>query len=184
MVFLVVMYGYDNWNIKKAEYWRIDAFELACWRRHLRFPWTARRSNQSILKEISIHWILNIPGRTDAKAETPILCPPNAKNWLIWKDPNAGKDWRQEEKRMTEDEMVGWHQRLAGHESEQALGVGDEQGSLVCCSPRGCKELDTIEQLNWIELMEYRFFKSDMQKGERESGMNWRGHICVPPKFT
>ena len=74
-------------------------------------------------------------GRTDAEAETPILWPPDMKNWLIWKDPDAGKDWRWEEKGMTEDEMVGWHHRLNGHEFEQALGVGDEQGSLTCCSP-------------------------------------------------
>ena len=74
-------------------------------------------------------------GRTDAEAETPILWPPDAKNWLIWKDPDAGKDWGQEEKGMTEDEMVGRHHQLNGHEFEQALGVGDGQGSLACCSP-------------------------------------------------
>ena len=82
-------------------------------------------------------------GRTDAEAETPILWPPDAKNWLIWKDPHAGNDWRREEKGTTEDEMVGWHHRLNGHESEQALGVGDGQGSLACCSPRGHKESNT-----------------------------------------
>ena len=74
-------------------------------------------------------------GRTDDEAETLILWPPDAKNWLTGKDPNAGKDWRQEEKGMTEDEMVGWHHWLDGHEFEQAPGVGDEQGSLGCCSP-------------------------------------------------
>ena len=73
-------------------------------------------------------------GRTDAEVETPILWPPDAKNWLIWKDPDAGKDWSWEEKGTTEDEMVGWHHRLDGHEFEQALGVGDGQGSLVCYS--------------------------------------------------
>ena len=82
-------------------------------------------------------------GRTDAEAETPILWPPDAKNWLIWKDPHAGNDWRREEKGTTEDEMVGWHHRLNGHESEQGLGVGDGQGSLACCSPRGHKESNT-----------------------------------------
>ena len=91
-------------------------------------------------------------GRTDAKAETPILWPPDAKNWLIGKDPDAGKDCRREEKGMTEDEMVGWHHWLNGHEFEQALGVGDGQGSLACCSPWGHKELDMTEQLNWTEL--------------------------------
>ena len=76
-------------------------------------------------------------GRSDDEAETPIIWPPDAKNWLIRKDPDAGKDWRQEEKGMTEDEMVGWHHRIDGHDSEQALGAGDGQGSLVCCSPWG-----------------------------------------------
>ena len=92
-------------------------------------------------------WILI--GRTDAEAEAPILWPPDAKNWLIGKDPDAGRDWRQKEKGTTEDEMVGWHHWLDGHEFEQALGVGDGQGSLVCCSPWGRKESDTTEQLNW-----------------------------------
>ena len=87
-------------------------------------------------------------GRTDVDAETPILWLPDAKNWPIRKDLDAGKDWRQEEKGMTEDEMVGWQHRLDGHELEQALGVGDGQGSLACFSPRGQKESDTIEQLN------------------------------------
>ena len=89
-------------------------------------------------------------GRTDAKA--PILWPPDMKNGLIGKDPDAGKDWRQENKGMTEDEMVGWHHWLNGHELEQALGAGDGQGRLACCSPRGCKELDTTERLNWTEI--------------------------------
>ena len=82
-------------------------------------------------------------GRTDAKAETPILCPPDAKNWLVWKDPDAGKDWRQEEKRMTEDEMVGWHHWLNGHEFGQILGESGGQGSLACCTMWGRKESDT-----------------------------------------
>ena len=85
-------------------------------------------------------------GRTGAVAETPILWPPVEKNWLLGKDPDAGKDWRQEEKGMTEDEMVGWHHRLNGHEFEQALGVGDGQGGLAWC----LKELDMTERLNWI----------------------------------
>ena len=91
-------------------------------------------------------------GRTDAEAETPILWPPDAKNWLIWRDPDAGKDWGWEKEGTTEDEMVGWHHRLNGHEFEQALGVGDGQGSLACCSPWGHKESDRTEQLNWTEL--------------------------------
>ena len=88
-------------------------------------------------------------GRTDVEAETPILLPPDVKNWLIGKDPDDEKDWRQEEKRTTEDKMVGWHQRLIGHEFEQAPGVGNGQGSLACCSPCGCKVLDTTKWLNW-----------------------------------
>ena len=90
-------------------------------------------------------------GRTDAEAETPVLWPPDVKNWLIWKDPVAGKDWGQEEKATTEEEMVGWHHWLYGHEFEQAPGVGDGQGSLVCCSPWGSKESDTTERLNWTD---------------------------------
>ena len=96
MVFPVVMYGCESWAINKAECRRIDAFELWCWGRILRVPWTARRSNQSILREISPEYLFI--GRTDAEAETPILWPPYAKNWLIWKDPDAGKDWRWEER--------------------------------------------------------------------------------------
>ena len=87
--------------------------------------------------------------RTDVEAETPILESPDGKNLLIGKDLNAGKDWRWEEKRTEENEMVGWHHRLDGHEFEQVLGVDDGQGNLVCCSPWGCEELDTTEQLNW-----------------------------------
>ena len=83
--------------------------------------------------------------------ETPILWPPDAKSWVIWKDPDAGKDWGQEEKGMTEDEMVGWHLRLDGHEFEQTSWVGDGQGGLACCRPWDCKELDMTEQLNWTE---------------------------------
>ena len=89
-------------------------------------------------------------GRTDAEAETPVLWPPDGKSWRIWKDPDAGKDWRQEEKGTTDNEMVGWHHQLSGQEFEQALGVGDGRESLVCCRPWGCKELDTTEWLNWV----------------------------------
>ena len=92
-------------------------------------------------------------GRTDAKAETLVLWPPHAKSWLIGKDSDAGRDRGQEEKGMTEDEMAGWHHRLDGCESEWTLGVGDGQGGLACCSPWGCKESDTTEQLNWTEAL-------------------------------
>ena len=104
MVFQVVMYGCESWTVKKAEHWRIDALELWCWRRLLRVPWTARRSNQSVLKEISPECSLE---GLMVKPDSPILWP-----------PDAGKDWRQEEKGMTEDEMVGWHHRLNGHDFE------------------------------------------------------------------
>ena len=125
--------GKGNWAPKN------DAFELCCWRKFLRVPCTARRSNQWILKEISPEYSLN------AEAEAPILWPPNEKNWFLGKDPDAGKDWRWEEKGMTEDEMVGWHHQLNGHEFEQASGDGDGQGSLACCSPWGYKESNMTE---------------------------------------
>ena len=91
-------------------------------------------------------------GRTDAEAEAPILWPPDAKSWLIWKDHDAGKDWRQEEKVPTEDEMVGWHHWLNGHEFGWTLGIGDGQGGLACCCSWDRKESDTTEWLNWTEL--------------------------------
>ena len=93
-------------------------------------------------------------GRTDAKAETPILWAPHAKSWLIGKDPDAGRDCGQEEKGMTEDEMAGWHHWLDGHESEWTPGVGDGQGGLAYCGSWGRKELDMTEWLNWTEVME------------------------------
>ena len=245
MVFPVVMYRCESWTIKKAEHWRIDAFELWCWRRLSRVPWTAGRPDQSILKEISPEYSLegmmlklklqyfehlmksgflektlmleniegrrrreqqkmrwwdditdvmdvrvglwrrlsakelncfwtvvlektwesldckeiqpvnpkgNWPwiftGRTDAEAEAPILWPPDAKSRLIGKDLGAGKDWRQQEKGTTEDEMVGWHHRLNGREFEQAPGDGEGQGSQTCYSPWVHKESDTTEWLN------------------------------------
>ena len=110
-------------------------------------------------------WILI--GRTDAEAETPILRPPDVKNWFIGKDPDDGKDWIQEEKGMKEDEMVGWHHWLTGHEFEQASGIGDIQGSLLCCSPWGCKESDRTERLNQTDMTtdlgsDFSLFPRDM----------------------
>ena len=107
-----VMYGCESWRIKKTEHWRIDAFELWCWRL-LRVPWTARRSKQSILKDISPEYSLE--GLT-LKLKLPILWPPDTKSWLIWKDPDAGKYWRRE--RGWQDEVVGWHHQFNGHNSE------------------------------------------------------------------
>ena len=135
------MYGCESWTIKKAECQRIDAFELWCWRRLLRVPWTAMGSNQSIQKEINSEF-----GRT--VAEALILWPPDAKNWLFRKDPDAGKDWGQEKKGAAEDELDGWYYWLSGHEFEQTPGDNTRQGSLACCSPRGHKELDVTWQLN------------------------------------
>ena len=114
MVFPVVMYGCESWTVKTAECRRIDAFELWCWRRLLS-PLDCKEI-QPVHPKGYQSWIFI--GRTDAEAETPILWPPHAKNWLIGKDPDAGKDWRQEEKGTTEDEMVGWHHRLDVHEFE------------------------------------------------------------------
>ena len=97
-------------------------------------------------------------GRTDVEAETPILGPPDAESWLIWNDSDAGKDWGQEEKGTTEEEMVGWHHWLNGHGFGWTPGIGDGQGSLACCSSWGLKESDMTEQLNWTELLLYFFF--------------------------
>ena len=165
------MYRGESWAIKKAEHQRTDAFILWGWRRLLRVPWTERRSNQSIQKEINLEYSLqglvlkkalespldskeikpvnpkgNQPwifiGRTDVEAETPILWPPDVKSQLIGKDPDAGKDWGKQ-KRGSRDEMVREHHWLSGHEPEQTLGDSEGQGSLVCCSPWGCQESDT-----------------------------------------
>ena len=111
MVFPVVMYGCASWTIKKAEHWRIDTFELWCWRR-LESPLDCK-GIQPVHPKGDQSWVFI--GRTDIEAETPILWPPDAKSWLIGKDPDAGKDWGQEEMGTTEDEMVGWHHWLNGH---------------------------------------------------------------------
>ena len=128
----------------------MDTFDLWCWRKHLRVPWTAGRSNQSILKEVSPEYSLE---GLMLKLKLPIIWPPDAKNWLTGKDPDVGKDGRQEKKGMPEDEMVGWHHRLNGRELEQAPGVGDGQGGLSCCSPWCRKESDMTELLNWTDFI-------------------------------
>ena len=138
MVFPVVVYRCGSWTIKKAECQRMDTFGLWCWRRLLRVPWTARRSNQSILKEINPEhwkdWCFKVLKLQSIEADV--------KSRLIGKDPDAGKDWRQEEKRKTEDEMIGWHHQLNRYDLGQVLGVGDGQGSLACCSPWVHRESD------------------------------------------
>ena len=149
MVYPVVRYGCESWTIKKTECRRIYAFELWCWRRLLRVPRTARRFNQSILKEITpgcsleglmLKMKLQYFGHLMRRADS------------FEKTPDAGKDWGQEEKGMTEDEMVGWHHWFNGHGFEWTLGVGDGQGDLVCCDSWGRKESDTTEWLNSSEL--------------------------------
>ena len=145
MVFPIVRYRWKSWTIKKAECWRIDLFELWCWRmeKMLKSPLDCKEI-QPVNPKGNQPWIFS--GRTDAEA--PILWPPDSKGWLIWKDPDAGKDWGQEKKGMTEDEMVGWHHWLDGHEFEQTLGDGEGQGGLACCSPWDHKELDVTGWLN------------------------------------
>ena len=122
-----VMCGCESWTMKKAECWRIDAFELWCWGRLLRDPWTARRSNQSILKEIRPEYSLEgLMLKLKLQYFGHLM-----QSQLIGKDPDTGKDWRQKEKGMTEDEMVGGHHWFNGHEFEQPLGDGEGQGNLV-----------------------------------------------------
>ena len=148
MVFPVVMYGCEldceeSWAPKNWCFWTVvleKTFEspLDC------------KEIQPVHSEDQ-PW--DFFGRNDAKAETPVLWPPHAKSWLIGKDPDAGRDWGKEEKGTAEDEMAGWHHWLDGCESEWTLGVGDGQGSLVCCDSRGCKDSDTTERLNWTEYL-------------------------------
>ena len=140
MVFPVVMYRCESWTIKKAEHWRIDAFELWCWRTVLRVPCTARRLNQSILKEINSKYSLE---GLILKLKLQHFGHLMSRTKLSRKDPDAGKDWGQGDKEVTEDEMVGCHHWLNGHEFEPTPGDGEGQGNLACCSPWGCKELDT-----------------------------------------
>ena len=132
MVFPVVMYGCENWTVKKAEHQKNWCFWTVILEETLESSLDCKEI-QPVNPNGNQPWIFF--GRTDAEIETPILWPPVAKNWLTGKDPDFGKDWRWEEKGTTEDKMVGWHHRLNGRESEQAFGVGDGQGSLVCCSP-------------------------------------------------
>ena len=152
-------YGFSTkhvwmWELDYKESWVLKNWCL--WTVVMRVPWTSRRSNQSVLKEILKSWMFI--GRTGGAAETPVLWPPHTKSWLIGKDSDAGRDWGQEEKGPTEDEMAGWHHWLDGYESEWTLGVGDGQGGLARCDSWGRKESDTTELLNWTEL-------------------NWKGHL-------
>ena len=175
MVFPVVMYGCESWTVKKAKHRSIDAFELWCWRRLLRVTWTARRSSQSILKEISpgcsleglmlklkLQYFGHLMWRADSFEKTLML----------------GKDWGQQEKGMTEDEMVGWHHQLNGQGFGWTLGVGDGQGGLMCCGSWGHKELDTTERLNWTDY----FFQGGCQPFRISSlppGDGWLPYPCL-----
>jgi len=131
----------ENWALKNWCFWTVVLEKT------LESPWDSKEIQPVNPKE-NQSWIFI--GRTDAEAEAPKLWPPVAKNWLTGKDSDARKDWRQEDKGTTKDEMAGWHHLLDGHEFEQALGVGGGQGSLACCSSRGHKESDTTEQLKWL----------------------------------
>ena len=188
MVFPGVVYRCESWTIKKAEHQRTDAFELWCWRRLMKVPWTARRTNQSIIKEISpeysleglmLRWKLQYFGhlmqRTDSQE----------------KDPDAGKDWRQE-KGTTEDEMAGWHHRLDGHEFEQALAVGDGWGSLAWCSPRDCKEFHMTEGLShdqswsWTDQqqMEVSRIPTSQEADRGGTPVEEKGNQCKPDNWA
>jgi len=142
------MYRYESWTVKESWAPKKWCFLIVVLEKTLESPLDCKEI-QPVHPKGNQSWIFT--GRTDAEADTSIVWPPDVKNWLIWKEPDAGKDWRQEEKGTTEDEIVEWHHRLDGHEFEQAPGLGDEQGSLACCSPWGCEELDMTEQLNWTE---------------------------------
>ena len=143
MVFPTVMYGCckESWALKNWCFW------TGVLEKTLESPLDCKEI-KTVNPTGNKFWIFI--GRTDAEAETLILWPPDTKNCLIGKDPDAGKDWMRKEKGTTENEMVGWHHRLNGHEFEHAPGVGG-QGSLPCCSPWGCKESDMTEQLNWTK---------------------------------
>ena len=157
------MYGYESWTIKKAEHWRIDAFDLWCWRRLLRVPLTAIRSNQSILKEISPEYSLEgLMLKLKLQYFGHLMRRTNWKRSWCWERLKARGEGT------TEDEIVAWHHRLIGHEFEQALGVGDRQGSLACCSPWGRRVgHEWATELNWTKLMQSIW------------RLNWGWKICL-----
>ena len=150
MVFPIVMYDCDSWDYKESWALKNWCFWTVVLEKTLESPLDCKEVKR-VNPKGNHSWIFI--GRTDAEVETPILWPPDAKNWLTGKDSDAGKDWTQDEKGMTEDEMFGWYHWLDGHEFEEVPWVGDGQGSLTCCSSWGCKESDMTEQLNWTELM-------------------------------
>ena len=149
MVFPVVMYGCESWTIKKAEHqnW---CFWTVVLEKTLESPWDCKEI-QLVHPKGDQSWVFT--GRTDVEAETPIVLPPDGKSWLLWIDTDAGKDWGQEEKGMTEDKMVGWHHWLDGHGFVWIPGVGDRQGGMECYGSWNHKEPDKTEWLNWTELI-------------------------------
>ena len=142
------MYGCESWTIKEGWVPKNRCFWTVVLEKTLESPLDSKET-KPVNPKGNQSWMFI--GRTDARAETLILWPPYVKSWLIRKDPDAGKDWRQEGKGMIEDEMVGWHHWCNIHEFEQARGVGDGQGGLVCCGPWGHRESDTTERPNWTE---------------------------------
>ena len=144
MVFPVIMYGCESWTIKKAEGWIIDV--LNCGFGEDSWLSLDCKEIQPVHPKGDQSWVLI--GRTEVEVETPIFWPPNSKSWLIWKHPDAGKDWGQEEKGTKEDEMVEWHHWLSGCEFEHTQGDSEGQESLACSSSWACKELDTTQQLS------------------------------------
>ena len=171
MVFPLVMYGCESWTVKKAEGRRIDAFEWWCWRRLLS-PLDCKEV-QPVHPKGDQSWVFI--GRIDAEAETPVLWPPHVKSWLIGKDPDAGRDWGQEEKGTTEDEMAGWHHWLNGLEFEWTLGVGDGQGGLACCGSWGRRvRHDWVTELNWTEHVNDKLVVRILEKMKsRDKPVSW-----------
>ena len=195
IVFPVFMYGCESWTIKKSWAPKNLCFWTVVLEKTLESPLDCKEI-QPVHPKGNKSWIFF--WRTDAEAETPILWPPDPKNWLIWKDLDAGKDWRQEEKGTTENGMIGWHHWLDGHEFEQAPGV-DGQGSLVCCSPWICKQSDMTEQLNWqkIEIVKQKRYQLKQKELKAQCTslvsilqvwvlrliwgriLNWQGRVCL-----
>ena len=178
-------YGFSNshvwmWELDYKENWAQKnwCFWTVVLEKTLESPLDCKQIQQ-VHPKGNQSWIFT--ERTDAEPETPILWPLDAKNWL--KDPDAGKDWRQEEKWMTEDEIVGWHHRLSGHEFERTSGVGDGQGGLACCSLWGHKESDNTESLNWTELRKFLwlcFSKTETLSDRGSRATTWAPrYFCV-----
>ena len=167
VVFPVVIYGCESWALKKTEHWRTDAFKLWCLRSLFESPSDCKEI-KPVDPKGNQPWILI--GRTDAAV--PILWPTDVKSQLIGKDPDAGKDWGQEQKQATEYEMIGWHHWLSGNESEQTPGDSEGQGSLVHCSPWGCKELGRTEQLNdWTTAT---IIRKELEWSHLKRSLMWR----------